>query len=69
MNDSLLWEKQSDGERGGLQQLISPDAQLLRGKRRKPAAQSIHKESASSGLLAQSAAVPIAALCTVPGEG
>lgn len=69
LNDSLLWEKQSAGERGGLQQLISPDAQLLREKRRKPAAQSIHEESASSGLLAQSAAAPVSALCTGPGEG
>lgn len=65
----MLWEKQSNGKRGGLKQLISPDAQLLREKRRKPAAQSIHKELASSGLLAQSAAVPIAALYTAPGEG
>lgn len=62
----MLWEKQSDGERGGLQQLISPDSQLLSEKRRKPAAQSINKESASSGLLAQSAAVSVVAQC--PGK-
>lgn len=65
-NDSSLWEEQNDG---GLQQLISPDAQLLRDRRRKPAAQSILKESASSGLLAQSAAGAVVALCTQPEEG
>lgn len=42
---------------------------FLERSRRKPAAQSIHKESASSGLLAQSAAVPIVLPRTLPGEG
>lgn len=37
--------------------------------RRKPAAQSIQEESASSGLLAQSAAVPIVLPHTLPEEG
>lgn len=46
LNDSLLWEKQSDGERGGLQQLISPDAQLLREKRKK-ASSSINTQGIS----------------------
>lgn len=41
---------------------------FLERSRKKPAAQSIHEESASSGLLAQSAAVPSVLPRTVPGE-
>lgn len=58
-SESSLWEERSAGQRGGLQRLISPDAPLLRGGRRKPAARSIREESASSGLPSQSAAVAV----------
>lgn len=58
-SESSLWEERSAGQRGGLQRLISPDAPLLRGGRRKPAARSIREESASSGLPSQSAVVAV----------